>query len=386
MSKRLYLTCAVGEWRPIKEFLKRCYPKTPIATAAKLILLELSNYKDLSDAMGKLKTPVSTSDVLTAPDGTSEGKKTYPSPGPARANKILKKKERIHHYTSSSSEGESEGERDVGEDGLASIPITRRIIGDLNTRAGTTHTAQDQNYRQLIGTLLQEGFTEQNFLEVHRKRCLKWKGDPEWEFCLNPKTLYKPDKFPGYLGELDPRPYQPPKENKVVRRNEWGHEITEEEYQAQFFRTPEWIKKQRELNTWPYDENGVLHGVGNKKTTGEASTGPDSKTTVEDDPGPKDGAPEARPVRHWTPPAAVIHQVMIQIVEGLREPATVVQDPLPILMQGTEKIRPMVAKIMGFAVVVADAELAKRLRRDGYEVIEEYDNADLRTQQKGSGR
>lgn len=87
---------------------------------------------------------------------------------------------------------------------LAPLNVTGRILSDLNERAGTNFQASGKVARRLIAARLNDGFTEADFIEVNRKKCIEWKDDPKMAHHLTHETLYGP-KFEKYLGQLEGR-------------------------------------------------------------------------------------------------------------------------------------------------------------------------------------
>ena len=53
--------------------------------------------------------------------------------------------------------------------------------------------------RRLIAARINDGYKEDDFIEVNRKMTVLWKGNPRMEHCLNYETLYGP-KFEKYAG------------------------------------------------------------------------------------------------------------------------------------------------------------------------------------------
>lgn len=77
------------------------------------------------------------------------------------------------------------------------------IIQDLNTLTGKSFKPKTKSTRQMIKARLNEGYTLEDFLKVHRKMFKKWRGDPNMVDYLRPQTLYRPSNFESYLNASD---------------------------------------------------------------------------------------------------------------------------------------------------------------------------------------
>ena len=84
--------------------------------------------------------------------------------------------------------------------------IIGSIVADLNVVCKTSYRENTPETRKMINTLLERGFTIQDFIIVHRKKFEEWGLDPEWSRFLRPATLYQPKKFEGYLNQSNKRP------------------------------------------------------------------------------------------------------------------------------------------------------------------------------------
>ena len=86
---------------------------------------------------------------------------------------------------------------------LAPLDVSERIVSDLNERTGSSARYKGKGIRTMIQSLLNDGWTEADFFEVHRKKAREWKGDQKMERYLVFGTLYRPSNFEKYLGQLD---------------------------------------------------------------------------------------------------------------------------------------------------------------------------------------
>jgi uncharacterized phage protein (TIGR02220 family) len=84
--------------------------------------------------------------------------------------------------------------------------LVSKIIDDLNEKTGKKFKATTKSTQRLIQARLNEGFTLDDFCEVHRKKTKQWKGDPKFESYLRPETLYASSHFDSYLNEPEPTP------------------------------------------------------------------------------------------------------------------------------------------------------------------------------------
>lgn len=74
----------------------------------------------------------------------------------------------------------------------------KRIIDDLNSKAGTAFRDGTRATRNRIRARFNEGFTLDDFLAVNEAMCEAWKCDDKMVAYLRPETLYG-TKFEGYL-------------------------------------------------------------------------------------------------------------------------------------------------------------------------------------------
>jgi len=76
------------------------------------------------------------------------------------------------------------------------------ILDDLNRRAGRHHRLNPETSK-MIRVLLGRGYQLEDFCRVHEVKCLEWLNDETWERYLQPSTLYRVGKFPGYLEQWE---------------------------------------------------------------------------------------------------------------------------------------------------------------------------------------
>lgn len=86
---------------------------------------------------------------------------------------------------------------------LAPPEICTQIIGDLNTKAGTSFKVNSKSTAKLIAARLAEQFTVDDFLTVHTNKVRDWRDDPKMAKYLRPETLYRASKFESYLNEKE---------------------------------------------------------------------------------------------------------------------------------------------------------------------------------------
>ena len=77
------------------------------------------------------------------------------------------------------------------------------IINYLNGRCGTSYKPFTKDTVELIGNLLDDGFTVDDFKQVIDKKSRQWLNDNRMCKFLRPKTLFS-GKFEGYLNEHAP--------------------------------------------------------------------------------------------------------------------------------------------------------------------------------------
>lgn len=76
------------------------------------------------------------------------------------------------------------------------------ILDDLNRRAGRHHRLTPETSK-LIRVLLGRGYQLEDFCRVHEIKCQEWLNDETWGRYLQPSTLYRVSKFPGYLEQWE---------------------------------------------------------------------------------------------------------------------------------------------------------------------------------------
>lgn len=76
------------------------------------------------------------------------------------------------------------------------------ILNDLNRRAGRHHRMNPETSK-MIRVLLGRGYQLEDFVRVHEVKCQEWLNDESFERYLQPSTLYRVGKFPGYLEQWE---------------------------------------------------------------------------------------------------------------------------------------------------------------------------------------
>ena len=76
------------------------------------------------------------------------------------------------------------------------------ILEDLNRRARRHHRLNPETSK-MIRVLLGRGYQLEDFCRVHEVKCLEWLSDESFERYLQPSTLYRVGKFPGYLEQWE---------------------------------------------------------------------------------------------------------------------------------------------------------------------------------------
>lgn len=75
------------------------------------------------------------------------------------------------------------------------------VLNFLNKKAGKAYRPVDSNLNLIIARL-KSGVSVDDCRQIIAKKVRKWKGDPKMDDCLRPATLFKPDNFEQYLGEI----------------------------------------------------------------------------------------------------------------------------------------------------------------------------------------
>lgn len=75
------------------------------------------------------------------------------------------------------------------------------LLAYLNEKTGHKYRPVDGTLKPIIGRL-NEGFTVDECKSVIDAKVKAWRGDPKMEQFLRPETLFKPEKFAGYAGQL----------------------------------------------------------------------------------------------------------------------------------------------------------------------------------------
>ena len=75
-----------------------------------------------------------------------------------------------------------------------------KIINDLNQKTGKKFKPGCAKTKRLMGARLKEGFTVDDFHQVHTIKVKDWLNDTYWASYLRPETLYG-TKFESYLNQ-----------------------------------------------------------------------------------------------------------------------------------------------------------------------------------------
>ena len=88
--------------------------------------------------------------------------------------------------------------------------VVKEVVGHLNETMGTNYKHTTSTTISAIQARLKEGYTVEQFKEVHIKKKNEWNGT-EHEKYLRPSTLYRPANFESYVNQTinKPKPKQP---------------------------------------------------------------------------------------------------------------------------------------------------------------------------------
>ncbi len=192
---RVKLTFSGDEQGPVEELCNSWSRWLPPATSLRQIILLLA---ENPGAIQKVGTP----GAQTTPD---DPRVTQPGPGPGPTLASPLKNPDPEEEKRRKKEGEQKGESEGGTR-LAPLDVAERIVSDLNEQTGSTSRANGKIIRGMIQARLNDGWTEADFYEVHRKKTLEWKSDQRMERFLRFKTLYSPTNFESYVGQPDVSP------------------------------------------------------------------------------------------------------------------------------------------------------------------------------------
>ncbi len=106
-------------------------------------------------------------------------------------------------------EKEKENEKDIHEKSICKkrATVTQQaicfILDDLNKRLSLKKgfKGASENTKKIIQARISEGYSEEDFITVNKKKVNQWLDDPEMSKYLRPETLYG-NKFEGYLNEV----------------------------------------------------------------------------------------------------------------------------------------------------------------------------------------
>ena len=78
--------------------------------------------------------------------------------------------------------------------------MAMRVLGKLGERNGVAYEGCDDHLRLVVGRH-REGRSERDLRAVVAfcAEVKKWEGDPDWEHCLCPETLFGPKNITRYL-------------------------------------------------------------------------------------------------------------------------------------------------------------------------------------------
>ena len=77
-----------------------------------------------------------------------------------------------------------------------------RIITHLNAATGKSYRTDAKESRKLIGARLREGFTVEDCLKAIDNCARMWLHDSEMSRFLQPRTIFGPQKFEGYVNAM----------------------------------------------------------------------------------------------------------------------------------------------------------------------------------------
>lgn len=100
------------------------------------------------------------------------------------------------------SRGENEERRDDGVDSKSNAETNGQIaeiVSHLNATCGTSYRPNSKTCRKYIGARLAEGFTVADCKRVVDNMAARWLNDDRMRQYLRPNTLFRPEKFEGYL-------------------------------------------------------------------------------------------------------------------------------------------------------------------------------------------
>ena len=98
------------------------------------------------------------------------------------------------------SRGENEKSREGDESNRFDSEIAE-IVEHLNTTCGTNYRQKSNACRKYIGARLAEGFTVADCKRVIDNMAARWLNDERMRQYLRPTTLFRPEKFEGYLNQ-----------------------------------------------------------------------------------------------------------------------------------------------------------------------------------------
>ena len=96
----------------------------------------------------------------------------------------------------------SRGENEKRREGIDSNQFDSEIaeiIAHLNAACGTNYRPKSNTCRKYIGARLAEGFTVEDCKRVVDNMAARWLNDDRMRQYLRPNTLFRPEKFEGYL-------------------------------------------------------------------------------------------------------------------------------------------------------------------------------------------
>lgn len=97
-------------------------------------------------------------------------------------------------------EGEEESALDSNQTSERNAQVSE-VISHLNAVCGTSYRPNADTSRRYIGARLAEGYTVADCCRVIDNMAARWLGDERMRRYLRPTTLFRPEKFEGYLNE-----------------------------------------------------------------------------------------------------------------------------------------------------------------------------------------
>ncbi len=181
------MTFPAGDWRPVKELLKRVLPFDPLTTSASFILTLVAENKELEAAIVTARN----AKLLGVTPSNMPSHSPDPDPSPLKTPDQEEEKKKT--LKGEDRKGSVRGNLDFGQ--VAKVVVGR--VNELKPKSPNGGEFQPSTYKAQIGKLLQMGFSEADMMTVVEWKAAECERQGDWQW-FKPGTIFRQRRF----GEL----------------------------------------------------------------------------------------------------------------------------------------------------------------------------------------